>query len=77
MLNVIWIIEENQELYALMEDSVSDFCILFPFSADDIKPLFKYRYLIKRQVIPLEKQFIHIQKNQFDYGLNEEQISRF
>lgn len=61
-----------ETLYLHGRSSVSHFCILFLFFfADDIKPLFKYRYFIKRHVIPLEKQGLHIQKNQFDYWLNE------
>lgn len=59
-------------LYPCGRPSISDFSILFPFfSADAIKPLFKYRYLTERQVIPLVKQCIHVWKNQFDYWLNE------
>lgn len=50
-------------LYPCRRPSISDFCILFLFfSADGIKPLFKYRYLIERQVILLVKQCIHVWK---------------
>lgn len=61
---MIWLIEEKpRALYPHRRPTVSEFHALFIFFFLIIsEPLFKCRYLIKRQIVHMETQCIHVQK---------------
>lgn len=57
--------KKTQELCTLIEDLLclsSMLCLSF-FSLIILEPLFKCRYLIKRQIVHMETQCVHVQKN--------------